>query len=80
MGKDGNRSNNENYRNDYSAVAINALRSCDLLIVIENCRDQNFDQRKENEQRANRKENVETGHVWEPWQLRVHGEAISDQC
>ena len=52
MGKDGNRSDNENYRNDYSAVAINSLRSCDLLIVIENCRDQNFDQRKENEQGA----------------------------
>ena len=27
MGKDGNRSNNENYRNNYPAVAINPFRS-----------------------------------------------------
>jgi hypothetical protein len=26
MGEDGNRGNNENYRNDYPAVAINLLR------------------------------------------------------
>jgi hypothetical protein len=48
------------------------------VIVIENCREQNFNQRKENEQRANEKENVETAHVWEPWQMRVPGEAIND--
>ena len=79
MGKDGNRSNNENYRNDYSAVAINSLRSCDLLIVIENCRDQNFDQRKENEQGADQKENVEPGHVRQSWQLVVDGKTIRDE-
>ena len=79
MGKDGNRSDNENYRNDYSAVAINSLRSCDLLIVIENCRDQNFDQRKENEQGADQKENVEPGHVRQSWQLGVDGKTIRDE-
>ncbi len=79
MGKDGNRSNNENYRNDYSAVAINSLRSCDLLIVIENCRDQNFDQRKENEQGADQKENVEPRHVRQSWQLVVDGKTIRDE-
>ena len=52
MGKDGNRGNNENYRDDYPAVAIKPLRSRDLLIVIENGRDQDFDQRQENEQGA----------------------------
>jgi hypothetical protein len=52
MGKDGDRGNNENYRDDDSAVAIKLLRSRDLVIVIENGRDQNFDQRKENEQGA----------------------------
>ena len=51
MGKDGERGNNEKYREDYS-VAIELLRSRDLLIVIENGRDQDFDQRKENEQGA----------------------------
>jgi hypothetical protein len=65
---------------NYSAVAINLLRLRGLLIVIENCRDQNFDQLKENEQRANQKENVGPGHVWQPWQLRLHRQAISDQC
>ncbi len=78
MGKDGNRSNNENYRNDYSAVAINSLCSCGLLIVIENCRDQNFDQRKENEQRADQKENVEPRHVRQARQLIIDGKTICD--
>jgi hypothetical protein len=52
MGKDGNGSDNENYRNDYPAVAIKFFCSLDLLIVIEDCRAQNFDQRKENKQGA----------------------------
>jgi hypothetical protein len=52
MGKNGNRSDNENCRNDYPAAAIKFFRSRDLLIVIENRRDQNFDQRKENKQGA----------------------------
>ncbi len=52
MGKDGNRGDDENYRDDYSAVAIKLLRSRDLVIVIENGRDQDFDQRQENEQGA----------------------------
>ena len=52
MGKDGNRGNNENYRDDDPAVAIQLLRSRELVIVIENRRDQDFDQRKENEQSA----------------------------
>ena len=53
MGKDGNRGDDENYRDDYSAVAIKLLRSRELLIVIENGRDHDFDQRQENEQGAN---------------------------
>jgi hypothetical protein len=52
MTKDGNRGDNENHRNDYPAVAIKLLRSRDLVIVIENGRDQDFDQRQENEQGA----------------------------
>jgi hypothetical protein len=52
MCKDGNRSDDENYRNDYPAVAIKLLRARKLLIVIEDCRDQNFDQRKEDKQGA----------------------------
>jgi len=52
MGKDSNRSHEENYWKDYSAIAINLLRTLYLLIIIENRRDQNFDQRKENKQRA----------------------------
>ena len=52
MGKDGNRGDNENYRDDYSAVAIKLLRSRQLVIVIENGRDQDFDQRKENQEGA----------------------------
>ena len=52
MGKDGDRGDNENYGDDYSAVAIKLLRSRDLLIVLENGRHQNFDQRQENEQGA----------------------------
>ena len=79
MGKGGDRSDNENYRNDYSAVAINLLRSRGLLIVIENCRGQNFDQGKENEQRANQKENVEPRHVRQSWQLGVDGKTIRDE-
>ena len=52
MGKDGNRGEKENYRDDYPTVAIKLLRSRDLVIVIENGRDQDFDQRQENEQGA----------------------------
>ena len=52
MAKDGKRRNNENYRDDYPAVAIKLLRPRDLVIVIENGRDQDFDQRQENEQGA----------------------------
>ena len=52
MGKDGNRGNNKNYRDDYPAVAIKLLRSRDVVIVIENGRNQDFDQRQENEQGA----------------------------
>ena len=75
MGKDGERGNNEKYRDDYS-VAIKLLRSRDLLIVIENGRDQDFDQRKENKQGADQKENIEPRHVRQARQLRIHGKAI----
>jgi hypothetical protein len=56
IGKDGDRGNNQNYRDDYSTAAINLLRSRDLVIVIENNGHQNFDQRKENGQIADQKE------------------------
>jgi hypothetical protein len=36
MGKNGNRSDNENCRNDYSAVAIKFFHSRDLLIGLSN--------------------------------------------
>ena len=52
MAKDGKRGNNENHRDDYPAVAIKLFRSRELVIVIENSRDQDFDQRQENEQGA----------------------------
>lgn len=63
MGKDGKRSDNENYRDDYSAVVINLFRERRPPIVIENCRDQNFDQRKEDKESADKKENIEPRHV-----------------
>ena len=63
MSKDGSRSDDENYRNDYSAVAINLLRSRCLLVVSEDCRDHDFDQRKEDQQGADQKENIEPRHV-----------------
>ena len=52
MAKDGNRGDNENCRDDYSAVAIKLLRSHELVIAIENGCDQDFDQRKEYEKGA----------------------------
>jgi len=55
MGKDGNRGNNENYGDDYPSVAVKLLRSRELVVVIENGCDQDFDQRKENEQGADQK-------------------------
>ena len=63
MGKDRKRSDNENYRNDDSAIAIKFLRSRGLPFVIKNCRDQDFDQRKENEQGTDEEENIESRHV-----------------
>ena len=76
MDKDGNRGDDENYRNDCSAVAIKLFRSRERLIVIENGRDQDFDQRKENEQGADQKENIEPHHVRQARHLRIHGKAI----
>ena len=63
MSKDGHRRDNKDCGNDYSAAAINHLRSRRLLIVLENGRYQNFDQRKEDEQGADEKEHVEPRHV-----------------
>ena len=79
MRKDGDRGNNENYRDDYSAVAIKLLRSRDLVIVIENGRDQDFHQRQENEEGADQKENIEPRHVRQARELSIHGKAIGDE-
>ena len=79
MGKGGDRSDNENYGNDYSAVAINLLRSRGLLIVIENCRHQDLNQGKENKQCAHEKKDIHPPHLRQARQLRVHGESIRNQ-
>ena len=79
MGKDGNRGNNEHYRNDYPAVAIKFFRSRELVIVIENGRDQDFDQRKENKQGADQKENIEPRHIRQARKLGIYGEPIGDE-
>ena len=52
MGKDGNRSERENCRKDDTTVAIDLLGALRLLLVLENRRHQDFDERKENEQVA----------------------------
>jgi len=46
--KDHGRGDGENDRKDRTAVPIKFLCALGLLIVIQNCRHQNFDQRKEN--------------------------------
>ena len=79
MPKDGKRSDNENYRNDHAAVAIKSLRSRGLPIIVENRRDQNFDQRKENEEGADKKEEIEPRHVRQARQFTVHRKSICDQ-
>ena len=51
-----------------------------LLIVIQDCRYQNLNQRKENEQRARKNEGIEARHVREPRQLAINGKAIGNKC
>ena len=79
MGKDGKRSDNENYRKNYSAVTINHLGLLFSVIVIEDCRDQNFDQGKENQQCADEEEKIESRHVRQTRQLAINGETIGNQ-
>src|ERR1700730_11546799 len=61
--KDRNRGDCEENRDDDTAVAINLFGLLRLLVVLENGRYQDFDQGKENQQRADEEKKVEARHV-----------------
>ena len=79
MEKDANCRESENYRENYPTVLVDSLGLHCLLFVIEDCRHQNCNQRKENKQGADKKENIDSRHVRQAWQLAIHGKAICDK-
>ena len=79
MEKDANCRDSENHRENYTAVSVDSLGQFCLLFVVENCRHQNFDQRKKDKQGADEKENIEPRHVRQARKLIIHGKAIGDE-
>jgi len=76
--KDRDRSDGENGREDDATVAIDFLCPLRLLLVLEDRRYQDFDQGKENQQRADEEKKVESRHVRQPRQLAINGETIGN--
>src|SRR5215472_304353 len=79
MEKDANRREHENHWENYTAVSVYRLGQFDLLFVLQDCRDQNFNKRKEDEQGAYQNESIKACGVGQTRQLSIDGEAVGNQ-